>query len=161
MDSNREHFKIPLPTYSEQLLFDALVSSGIVPQRKIFWYTENDRYTPDLVLGNLIIEVDGKIHERPDRRTLDRIRQRALENMGYHVRRVGNERVQSTEERGKVVQEILQEYFQRKNEAKEKRIVLVDPPLLKSRLPRGLQEFVRSRQSCIQKGGMHLFSETT
>ncbi|HEU4481562.1 MAG TPA: DUF559 domain-containing protein [Nitrososphaeraceae archaeon] len=61
---------------------------------KVIWYTSCDCFTPDLIIGkNLIIEVDGKIHDKEHRKTLDRIRQRALENMGYTVHRVKNEKI--------------------------------------------------------------------
>ena len=54
-------------------------------------------YTPDFVIGNrLIVEVDGGIHDRDYRKTPDRIRQRALENMGYSVYRVRNKEVESS-----------------------------------------------------------------
>jgi very-short-patch-repair endonuclease len=41
-----------------------------------------------LLLVRDIIEVDGGIHDFEYRQTLDRIRQRALENMRYRVQRV-------------------------------------------------------------------------
>ena len=41
----------------------------------------------------LIIEIDGKVYDKEHRKTLDRIRQRALENMGYTVQRVKNEEI--------------------------------------------------------------------
>jgi Protein of unknown function (DUF559) len=54
-------------------------------------------YTPDFIIGNkLIVEVDGGIHDLDYRRTPDRIRQRALENMGYNVYRVRNKQVESS-----------------------------------------------------------------
>jgi very-short-patch-repair endonuclease len=32
---------------------------------QIIWYTGCDRYTPDLIIGEkLIVEVDGKIHDK-------------------------------------------------------------------------------------------------
>ncbi|MGI9010972.1 MAG: endonuclease domain-containing protein [Nitrososphaeraceae archaeon] len=61
---------------------------------KVIWYTSCDYFTPDLIIGKkLIIEVDGKVHAKEHRKTLDRIRQRALENMGYTVHRVKNEEI--------------------------------------------------------------------
>ena len=55
------------------------------------------RYTPDFIIGNrLIVEVDGGIHDLDYRKTPDRIRQRALENMGYNVYRVRNKQVESS-----------------------------------------------------------------
>ena len=54
-------------------------------------------YTPDFIIGNrLIVEVDGGVHDLDYRRTPDRIRQRALENMGYNVYRVRNKQVESS-----------------------------------------------------------------
>ena len=38
-------------------------------------------------------KVDGKVHDKDHRKTLDRIRQRALENLGYTVHRVRNETI--------------------------------------------------------------------
>lgn len=54
-------------------------------------------YTPDFIIGNrLIVEVDGGIHDLDYRKTPDRIRQRALKNMGYSVYRVKNKQVESS-----------------------------------------------------------------
>ena len=54
-------------------------------------------YTPDFIIGNrLIVEVDGGIHDLDYRKTPDRIRQRALKNMGYSVYRVRNKQVESS-----------------------------------------------------------------
>jgi hypothetical protein len=51
---------------------------------KVIWYTSCDYFTPDLIIGkNLFIEVEGKVHDKEHRKTIDRIRQRALENMDY------------------------------------------------------------------------------
>jgi very-short-patch-repair endonuclease len=45
-----------------------------------------------LLIGKkLIVEVDGKVHDKDFQKTPDRIRQRALEKMGYDVLRVKNE----------------------------------------------------------------------
>jgi hypothetical protein len=58
-----------------------------------------------LIIGkHLIIEVDGKIYDKEHRKTLDRIRKRALENMGYIVRIVRNEKVGNTPD--KIAEEI-------------------------------------------------------
>jgi len=54
-------------------------------------------YTPDFIIGNrLIVEVDGGIHDLDYRRTPDRMRHRALENMGYNVYRVRNKQVENS-----------------------------------------------------------------
>lgn len=80
---------------------------------QIIWYTGCDKYTPDLIIGDrLIIEGDGKIHgkihDKEFLKTPDRIRQRALKNMGYEVHRVRNERIQSTQYA--VAADIIQKY---------------------------------------------------
>jgi hypothetical protein len=49
-----------------------------------------------LIIGRLIVEVDGKIHDREYKKTPDRIRERALRNMGYEVIRVRNDEIQKT-----------------------------------------------------------------
>ncbi len=68
-------------------------------------------YTPDFIIGNrLIVEVDGGIHDLDYRKTPDRIRQRALENMGYSVYRVRNKEVESSP--FDVVGRIVDRYYQ-------------------------------------------------
>ena len=78
---------------------------------QIIWYTGCDRYTPDLLVGkSLIVEVDGKVHDKDFQKTPDRIRQRALEKMGYHVLRVKNEDIQNTPD--SVAERIIQKYVE-------------------------------------------------
>ena len=92
-----DRFKAPPPTESELKLRNILRYKKIpFKHSQIIWYTGCDKYTPDLIIGEkLIIEVDGKIHDKEFLKTPDRIRQRALKNMGYEVLRVRNERIQS------------------------------------------------------------------
>lgn len=81
-------------------------------------------YTPDfLIRRRLILEVDGGIHDLDFLKTPDRIRQRALEKLGYSVYRVRNEVVMSSPQ--KVTEEILQRYY----EAFEAQLTQ-SPPLL-------------------------------
>lgn len=89
------YYKPPKATTSEWKLRNILKSKKIpFYYNKVIWYTSCDCFTPDLIIGkNLIIEVDGKVHDKEHRKTLDRIRQRALENMGYTVHRVKNEEI--------------------------------------------------------------------
>lgn len=89
------YYKPPKTTTSELKLRNILKSKKIpFYHNKVIWYTSCDYFTPDLIIGkNLIIEVDGKVHAKEHRKTLDRIRQRALENMGYTVHRVKNEEI--------------------------------------------------------------------
>ena len=78
---------------------------------QVIWYTGCDKYTPDLIIGRkLIVEVDGKVHDKDFQRTTDRIRQRALENMGYDVLRVKNAEIQNTPDA--VAEIIIQRYFE-------------------------------------------------
>jgi very-short-patch-repair endonuclease len=63
---------------------------------QVIWYTGCDKYTPDLIIGKKLIVEDGKIHDREYQKTPDRIRHRALENIGYYVLRVKNEEIQNT-----------------------------------------------------------------
>ena len=81
---------------------------------QVIWYTENEKYTLDLIIGNkgkrLIVEVDGKIHENMYQKNKGRTRQRALKNMGYAVFRVKNEEVQRSPDL--VAAKIMGEYSQ-------------------------------------------------
>lgn len=104
--------KPPKPTQSE-LMLRKILESKQVPFKtdKVIWYTSCDCFTPDLLIGKyLIIEVDGKVHDIEHRKTLDRIRQRALENMGYTVHRVKNEEIRDKPDKKAV--EIIQLYYQ-------------------------------------------------
>lgn len=90
-------FRVPRPTRSE-IRVRKLLEERQIPfeHSKIVCYTTNLCYTPDLIVGgNLIVEVDGKIHDQSWKLTPDRIRQRALEMMGFVVIRVRNEEVES------------------------------------------------------------------
>jgi hypothetical protein len=64
-----------------------------------------------LLIGKrLIVEVDGKVHDKDFQKTSDRIRQRALENMGYYVLRIRNEEIQNTPDA--IAERIIQRYFE-------------------------------------------------
>jgi very-short-patch-repair endonuclease len=106
------NFKPPPPTKSELKLRNILRTKKIpFKESQVIWYTGCDNYTPDLIIGrNLIIEVDGKIHDQEFRKTPDRIRERALRNMGYDVFRVKNEQIQKTP--NVVAERIIQKYFE-------------------------------------------------
>jgi very-short-patch-repair endonuclease len=105
-------FKAPPPTNSEIKLRSILRSKKIAfKDSQVIWYTGCDKYTPDLIIGRkLIVEVDGKVHDKDFQRTPDRIRQRALENMGYDVLRVKNAEIQNTPDA--VAEIIIQRYFE-------------------------------------------------
>ena len=105
-------FRAPPPTYSERKLRSILRLKKVpFKDSQIIWYTGCDRYTPDLLIGKkLIVEVDGKVHDKDFQKTPDRIRQRALENMGYDVLRVKNEEIQNTPD--SVAERIIQKYLE-------------------------------------------------
>jgi very-short-patch-repair endonuclease len=109
---NNNSFKAPPPTNSEIILRSILRSKKILfKDSQVIWYTGCDAYTPDLIVGKtLIVEVDGKIHDKEYRKTPDRIRHRVLENMGYDVLRVRNEEIQATPDA--VAERIIQRYFE-------------------------------------------------
>jgi very-short-patch-repair endonuclease len=107
-----DKFNAPPPTESELKLRSILRSKKIpFKHSQIIWYTGCDKYTPDLIIGDkLIIEVDGKIHDREFLKTPDRIRQRALKNMGYEVYRIRNERIKSAPYAA--FEDIIQRYYE-------------------------------------------------
>lgn len=109
---NNYGFKAPPPTNSEIKLRSILRSKKIAfKEGQVIWYTGCDKYTPDLIIGRkLIVEVDGKVHDKDSQRTPDRIRQRALENMGYDVLRIKNAEIQNTPDA--VAEIIIQRYFE-------------------------------------------------
>ena len=111
IDSN-DKFKAPPPTESELKLRSILRYKKIpFKHSQIIWYTGCDKYTPDLIIGEkLIIEVDGKIHDKEFLKTPDRIRQRALQNMGFEVHRVRNEQIKSAP--FAVAADIIQKYYE-------------------------------------------------
>ncbi|MGA8083376.1 MAG: DUF559 domain-containing protein [Candidatus Nitrosopolaris sp.] len=97
---NNRNNKRPESTKYERLLASALDSFAkhidykMNPEVRLSSCTW---YTPDFIIGNrLIVEVDGGIHDLDYRRTPDRIRHRALENMGYNVYRVRNKQVENS-----------------------------------------------------------------
>jgi very-short-patch-repair endonuclease len=107
-----DKFKAPPPTESELKLRSILEYKKIpFKHSQIIWYTGCDKYTPDLIIGEkLIIEVDGKIHDKEFLKTPDRIRQRALQNMGFEVHRVSNEQITSAP--FAVAADIIQKYYE-------------------------------------------------
>ena len=107
-----DKFKAPPPTESELKLRNILRYKKIpFKHSQIIWYTGCDKYTPDLIIGEkLIVEVDGKIHDKEFLKTPDRIRERALKNMGFEVYRVRNERIKSAP--FAVAADIIQKYYE-------------------------------------------------
>ena len=107
-----DKFKAPPPTESELKLRSILRYKKIpFKHSQIIWYTGCDKYTPDLIIGEkLIVEVDGKIHDKEFLKTPDRIRQRALQDMGYTVHRIRNERIMSAPYA--VAADIIQKYYE-------------------------------------------------
>jgi very-short-patch-repair endonuclease len=104
--------EFPRATFYERKLASRLRANNI-PYRSqpVIWYTRANYYTPDFVIGQkLIVEVDGKIHSMKHRMTPDRIRQRALKNLGYYVMRVSNDAIRINVKT--VVKEIIQQFYE-------------------------------------------------
>lgn len=104
--------EVPRPTFYERKLAFRLSANNIpYKSQPVIWYTRANYYTPDFIVGQkLIVEVDGKIHSMKYRMTPDRIRQRALKNLGYYVMRVRNDRIRNNVKT--VVKEIIQQYYE-------------------------------------------------
>ena len=104
--------EFPRPTFYERKLASRLTANNIpYKSQPVIWYTRANYYTPDFVIGQrLIVEVDGKIHSMKHRMTPDRIRQRALKNLGYCVIRVSNDTIRINVKT--VVKEIIQQFYE-------------------------------------------------
>jgi len=104
--------EFPRPTFYERKLASRLAANNIpYKSQPVIWYTRANYYTPDFIIGQkLIVEVDGKIHSMKHRMTPDRIRQRALKNLGYYVMRVSNDTIRINVKT--VVKEIIQQYYE-------------------------------------------------
>ena len=104
--------EFPRPTFYERKLASRLTANNIpYKSQPVIWYTRANYYTPDFIIGQkLIVEVDGKIHSMKHRMTPDRIRQRALKNLGYYVMRVSNDTIRINVKT--VVKEIIQQYYE-------------------------------------------------
>jgi very-short-patch-repair endonuclease len=147
-DRAYDDFRAPPPTYSERKLRSILRLKKVsFKDSQIIWYTGCDRYTPDLLVGkSLIVEVDGKVHDKDFQKTPDRIRQRALEKMGYYVLRVKNEEVQKSPD--SVAERIIQKYIElieeedssisKKTRTKSIKIIELEKPLHYEPIPRDI-----------------------
>lgn len=104
--------EFPRPTFYERKLASRLTANNIpYKSQPVIWYTRANYYTPDFVIGQkLIVEVDGKIHSMKHRMTPDRIRQRALKNLGYYVIRVSNDTIRINLKT--VLREIIHQFYE-------------------------------------------------
>jgi very-short-patch-repair endonuclease len=119
---------LPKPTHFEKRLADKLSQRNIpFKSNPVISFTRAHYYTPDLMIGKrLIVEVDGSIHDKETRKTPDRIRHRALENLGYYVFRVRNEQIATDID--SVVEKIIQRYYETADLEKENpKIELIIP----------------------------------
>ena len=160
---NNPKFKAPSPTKAELKLRSILKSKKIFFQYgQIIWYTNCNKYTPDLIIGKkLIVEVDGKIHNANFMKTPDRIRQRALENMGFYVLRFSNEQIQLYPEI--VAEEIIQKYYELADLDKNQKkaiVTAVDKPKESKEIPLdieiNLREWTKLYNNEISKGKMNI-----
>jgi very-short-patch-repair endonuclease len=118
--------KPPKPILSE-LKLRYILRSRKIPFKsdQVIWYTSCDCFTPYLIIGKrLIIEVDGKVHDKELRKTLDRIRKRALENMGYTIRIVKNEQVR--DKPNKIADNIIEMYYQLSDAENKKETIITE-----------------------------------
>ena len=132
--------KRPEPTLYERKLGFRLASKNI-PYKSgpVIWFTRSNFYTPDFVIGQkLIVEVDGKIHALKARKTPDRIRQRALENLGYFVMRIRNDRIRREVE--VVVEEIIQRYYETVDLQKGRPKIEIVKPASYDSIPKYIQD---------------------
>ena len=89
----------------------------------------------------MIVEVDGKVHDADFIKTPDRIRQRTLENMGFYVFRVKNEKIQSHPEI--VAEEIIQKYYEIvdfDNNSKKPIVTAINKPEESKEIPINIRE---------------------
>lgn len=70
-------------SYPEQIAFDWLTEMGIEFQHQ----TKVDRYYPDFIVGDLIIEIDGE-HWHPVGNASDEARDKRLTELGFTVKRI-------------------------------------------------------------------------
>lgn len=108
----RRTHKRAMPTPSELRLRREIRSNRIpIEYDKAIKYSLSHSYVPDIIVGgNLIVEVDGGVHYLKSKITPDRIRQRALEMMGYTVLRVSNYEVWKYPE--KTTEKIIQKFYE-------------------------------------------------
>jgi very-short-patch-repair endonuclease len=134
--------KPPKPT-SFELTLRKILDRKHIPFKtdKVIWYTSCDCFTPDLLIGkNLIIEIDGKVHDKEHRKTLDRIRQRALENMGYTVHRVKNDQIRRhPDDIAEQIREIYHKVSETEDKIEETTITELKKPLEIEPIPKDLQ----------------------
>lgn len=90
------------------------------------WYSSCTFYTPDfLIEGRLVVEIDGQHHYTDRHQVLmDRIRQRAIQNSGYHVYRFTNPEVNRSLKN--TVNKIVSLLGTSKVTAKQVRIITID-----------------------------------
>jgi very-short-patch-repair endonuclease len=150
LSSSSSFYKRPTPTRYENLLSSALDKFAFnikYIRNSEVWLSACILYTPDFIIGHrLIVEVDGGVHEFEYRKTPDRIRQRALENMGYYVYRVKNEEIKNSPRY--ITEKIIELYYkilERENESgtsnKKPKIQKINKPNYKP-LPDDLQQLI-------------------
>jgi very-short-patch-repair endonuclease len=134
-------YKRPTSTRYENLLSSALdkfaFSIKYIRNSEV-WLSACIWHTLDFIIANrLIIEVDGGVHEFEYRKTPDRIRQRALENMGYYVYRVKNEEIKNSPRY--IAEKIIELYYkvlerekESENNNKKPKLQKVNKPNYKS-----------------------------
>jgi hypothetical protein len=117
---------IPAPTKWELILIDILHKRKVpVSRGRIIWYTTSEKYSPDLLIGNdMIVEVEGSVHDHPRMKTKDRIRRRALEAMGYKFLIIKNWEIKYPDT---VAEKIIQYYYETIEFDKQIKVIQIMP----------------------------------
>jgi len=141
----------PPPTDAEVVLRELLREAGI-PFRvdQVIWYCSQTPLTPDFIISDhLVIEVEGAVHDERWIQTHDRIRERALTDLGYEVRFLTNDQVFRGDER--LLDEVIWWHRTAKSSGLVPRIRPIDPPKLR---PANLNRIDLDR--CIEQVGQQL-----
>lgn len=72
------------PSYAENYFITLFEKEGIKFEREV----KIGRWFADFVIGSLVVEVDGKQHDRPERAASDAIKDAFLNAQGYAVLRI-------------------------------------------------------------------------
>jgi len=73
-----------IPSYPEQFFIRVLDNNGLKYQREV----KIGKYFADFLIGNLVLEIDGKQHEYEERKIKDREKDKYLISNGYEVYRI-------------------------------------------------------------------------
>ena len=81
------------PTKAEDCFAKVLELNGIEYKQQFVINCKVKRYIADFLIGNKVIEIDGKSHKKPKAKEYDQVRTERLEALGYVVLRIDNKDV--------------------------------------------------------------------